>query len=108
MLEKTDMSYAPWTIVGANDKNFATLKIITTATKAIETYIEHMTRTPEQQTIKYMDKAISKSSLNLMPLSWTKSICHKPSPLRNTKNPRDFIKRILKPYSTSFSGKGVP
>ena len=60
VLEKTDMPYAPWTIVEANDRNFATLKIITTATQAIETYIEQMTRTPGQQTIKYLDREISK------------------------------------------------
>jgi polyphosphate:AMP phosphotransferase len=60
VLEKTDMPYAPWTIVGANDKNFATIKIITTAIQAIETYIEHITCTNEQQTIKYLDRAISK------------------------------------------------
>ena len=60
MLEKTDMPYAPWTIVEANDRNFATLKIITTATQVIETYIENMTRIPGQQTIKYLDREISK------------------------------------------------
>jgi AMP-polyphosphate phosphotransferase len=60
VLEKTNMPYAPWTIVGANDKNFATLKIITTAIQAIENYIEHITRIPEQQTIKYLDRVISK------------------------------------------------
>jgi hypothetical protein len=60
VLEKTEMPYAPWTIVGANDKNFATLKIITTAIQATETYIEHMILTHEQQTIKYLDRAISK------------------------------------------------
>src|SRR5664280_1970587 len=35
VLEKTDMPHAPWTIVEANDENFATLKIINTAIKAI-------------------------------------------------------------------------
>ena len=54
------MPYAPWTIVEANDRNFATLKIITTATQVIETYIENMTRIPGQQTIKYLDREISK------------------------------------------------
>ena len=60
VLEKTDMPYAPWTIVEANDEDFATLKIITTATQVIEKYIEQVTRTPGQQTIKYLDTAISK------------------------------------------------
>lgn len=59
-LEKTDMPYAPWTIVEANDKNFATLKIIVTATQAIETCIDQMIRTPRQQTIKYLGTEISK------------------------------------------------
>ena len=60
VLEKTDMSYAPWTIVEANDRNFAALKIITTAKQAIESHIEQVTRTPGQQTIKYLDIPISK------------------------------------------------
>ena len=60
VLEKTDMPHAPWTIVEANDENFATLKIITTAMKAIETFIEQVTRTSGQQTIKYQDTEISK------------------------------------------------
>ncbi len=62
VLEKTDMPYAPWTIVGANDMNFATIKIITTATQTIEAYIEKFTSTPGQQTIKYLDREISKLS----------------------------------------------
>ena len=69
VLEKIDMLYTHWTVVGANDRNFATLQIITTATQVIETYIEDMTRTPGQQTIKYLYREIS-SSLNLVPLSW--------------------------------------
>jgi polyphosphate kinase 2 (PPK2 family) len=60
VLEKTDMPYAPWTIVEANDENFATLKIITTATQVIEKYIEQVTLTPGQETIKYLDTAIPK------------------------------------------------
>jgi len=60
VLEKTDMPYASWTIVEANDRNFATLKIIMTATQAIETRIEQVTRIPGQQTIKYLDIGISK------------------------------------------------
>lgn len=46
--------------MGANDRNFATLKIITTAIQVIETYIENMTRTLGQQTIEYLDREISK------------------------------------------------
>lgn len=60
VLEKTDMPYAPWTIVEANDRNFSTLKIITTATQTIETYIKKVTSTLGQKTIKYLDREISK------------------------------------------------
>jgi len=55
ILEKTDMPYAPWTIVEANDRNFATLKIMTTVIHAIEDSIEQATRTPAEQTLKYLD-----------------------------------------------------
>ncbi len=60
VFEKTDILHALCTIVKANDRNFATLKIVTTVTKSIETYIEHMTLTQGQQTIKYRDREISK------------------------------------------------
>ena len=55
MLEKTDMPYASWTIVQANDKNFATLKIMKAVIHAIEVSIEKATRTPGEQTLKYLD-----------------------------------------------------
>jgi polyphosphate:AMP phosphotransferase len=55
LLEKTDMPYAPWTIVKANDRGFATLKIMMTVAHAIETCIEQATRIPAEQTIKYLD-----------------------------------------------------
>ncbi len=55
VLEKTDFPYASWNIVEANDRNFATLKIITTAIQAIEKHIEQITMTPGQQTIKYLN-----------------------------------------------------
>ena len=54
------MPYASWTIVEANDRNFATLKIMMTAIQAIETHIEQVTMTPGQQTIKYLDIGASK------------------------------------------------
>ena len=60
VLEKTDMPYASWTIVESNDQNFASLKILTTATHAIENCIEQVSRTPGQQTIKYLDIERSK------------------------------------------------
>ena len=61
ILEKTDGPNAPWTIVEANDRNFAVLKIMVTVTHAIETSIEKITRIPGQQTIKYLDMATYKS-----------------------------------------------
>jgi AMP-polyphosphate phosphotransferase len=60
VLENTDMPYAPWNIVEANDKNFTTLKIMTTATQAIENYIEQVTSTPMPQTIKQLDTGTPK------------------------------------------------
>ncbi|MCQ1536167.1 polyphosphate:AMP phosphotransferase [Methanosarcina sp. KYL-1] len=55
VLQKTDMPHAPWTIVEANDRKFATLKIIMTVTRAIKARIEEVTRTPGKQTIKYLE-----------------------------------------------------
>lgn len=55
LLEKTDMPYASWSIVEANDKNFATLKIMKAVIHAIEASIEKATRTPSEQTLKYLD-----------------------------------------------------
>lgn len=55
LLEKTDMPYAPWTIVEADDRGFATLKIMMAVTNAIEACIEQVTRIPAEQTIKYLD-----------------------------------------------------
>jgi AMP-polyphosphate phosphotransferase len=60
VLERTDMPYATWNIVEANDKNFTTLKIMTTATEAIENYLEQVTSTPMPQIIKFPDIEISK------------------------------------------------
>lgn len=60
VLERTDVPYAPWTIIEANDRNFAVLKIMARAAQAIETCIEKVTRTPGQQTIKYLDMATVK------------------------------------------------
>ena len=60
VLERTDVPYAPWTIIEANDRNFAVIKIIARVTQAIESHIEKVTRTPGQQTIKYLDMATVK------------------------------------------------
>jgi polyphosphate:AMP phosphotransferase len=75
VLERTDMPYAPWIIVEANDRNFAILKIISNFTQAIEACIEKVTQIPGQQTIKYLDigtvkfPALNGSSLEKTDLS---------------------------------------
>ena len=55
LLEKTNMPYAPWTIVEADDRSFATLKIMITVIHAMEASIEQATRTPAEQTLKNLD-----------------------------------------------------
>lgn len=60
MLERTDVPYAPWTIIEANDRNFAVLKIMVRVIKAIKECIEKVTRVPGQQTIKYLEMATEK------------------------------------------------
>ncbi|RXA17591.1 polyphosphate:AMP phosphotransferase [Methanosarcina sp. MSH10X1] len=55
LLEETDMPYAPWTVVEADDRNFATLKIMMTVIHALEASIEQATRTPAEKTLKYLD-----------------------------------------------------
>jgi len=80
ILEKTDGPNTPWTIVEANDRNFAVLKIMVTVTHAIETSIEKITRIPGQQTIKYLDMAnitlpvLNGSTLEKTDLSKTLSV----------------------------------
>ncbi|MDP8217736.1 MAG: hypothetical protein P9M03_03310 [Candidatus Theseobacter exili] len=61
MLEKTDTEYAPWTIIEANDRRFATLKIFNTVAATIEQKINTMT----QPSNKSASKIISKSSVSL-------------------------------------------
>jgi polyphosphate kinase 2 (PPK2 family) len=36
MLERTDTSYAPWTVVEANDKTYARVKVLETVNSALE------------------------------------------------------------------------
>ncbi len=40
MLERTDTGYAPWTIVEAEDKNFASVKIMSTVLYRLETELK--------------------------------------------------------------------
>lgn len=41
MLEKTDMDYAPWTIIEASDRDFASAKIITQVADCLEDALKH-------------------------------------------------------------------
>ena len=60
MLTKTDTEIAPWTIVGAHDRRFASLQIFTTAVESIQKKIEHASQ-------KKKAKAEKKSSIPILP-----------------------------------------
>lgn len=82
MLQKTDTDYAPWTIVEAVDRRFATVKIFTAVIRTLEEALrrkqeEKEIRNEEQQSSKetQMDSSILRtSSLNSVDLtrSYTK------------------------------------
>ena len=60
MLFKTDTDYAPWTIIEATDRRFATVKIYTTVIKAMADQIEKQERqkkkvTADQETEDHMN-----------------------------------------------------
>ena len=60
MLFKTDTDYAPWTIIEATDRRFATVKIYTTVIKAMADQIEKLERqkkkvTADQETEDHMN-----------------------------------------------------
>ena len=60
MLFKTDTDYAPWTIIEATDRRFATVKIYTTVVKAMADQIEKLARqknrdTADQETEDHMN-----------------------------------------------------
>ena len=60
MLFKTDTDYAPWTIIEATDRRFATVKIYTTVVKAMADQIEKLERqrkkdTADQETDDHMN-----------------------------------------------------
>ena len=50
MLFKTDTDYAPWTIIEATDRRFATVKIYTTVIKAMADQIEKLARQKKKDT----------------------------------------------------------
>ncbi|MDD4749676.1 MAG: polyphosphate:AMP phosphotransferase [Methanosarcinaceae archaeon] len=60
MLVKTEFSHAPWTIVEATDHNFASAKVVTTVMEAMKEQIEKVTRTPAQNTLRYLDNTSPK------------------------------------------------
>lgn len=62
ILETSDKPNAPWILIEANDEHFATLKIISTATQVIETFIESMICTQKLKDLKYQNTAVSKLS----------------------------------------------
>ena len=49
MLFKTDTDYAPWTIIEATDRRFATVKIYTTVIKAMADQIEKLAPAEEKR-----------------------------------------------------------
>ena len=51
MLFKTDTDYAPWTIVEATDRRFATVKIYTTVIKAMADQIEKLASRKKEETV---------------------------------------------------------
>ena len=51
MLFKTDTDYAPWTIIEATDRRFATVKIYTTVIKAMADQIEKQERQKKKVTV---------------------------------------------------------
>ncbi len=48
MLAKTDASFAPWTIIEAHDRRFATLKVFKTVISDLGAKIEHVKHAPQQ------------------------------------------------------------
>jgi polyphosphate kinase 2 (PPK2 family) len=46
MIDRTSTEIAPWTLVEANDKRYARIKILKTLCQQIETAIEDVPRAP--------------------------------------------------------------
>ena len=51
MLRKTDTDYAPWTIIEATDKRYATAKIFTTVIHAMQMALEKVKMPEEAQEV---------------------------------------------------------
>lgn len=52
MIERTDTEYAPWSIIEANDKKFAKLKIYTTVVESMERMLEKVKETRKAKASK--------------------------------------------------------
>jgi len=61
MVEETDESFAPWTVVEANDNRFATVKVFTVVIKALEEKIANYNEKKELQPVK--SKIITENSI---------------------------------------------
>lgn len=71
MLRKTDTDYAPWTIIEATDKRYATAKIYTTVIQAMSTEIEKKKELSEEPNIscagaakEFQDSLLAKVDLS--------------------------------------------
>jgi polyphosphate kinase 2 (PPK2 family) len=61
MVERTSTGDAPWTLVEANDKNHARVKILRTLCESLETALNHKPETKPEQTPKSDKKADQKN-----------------------------------------------
>ena len=52
MVDRTSTLVAPWTLVEANDKNFARIKVLTTLCERIEERLERL----RAENVDYLDK----------------------------------------------------
>ncbi|MCD1295840.1 polyphosphate:AMP phosphotransferase [Methanocella sp. CWC-04] len=68
IIESTDTEYAPWTIIKANDKRFARVKIFDTVIKAIENKLEQLDseRTNDKQDIRSEIPGIKNMSTSIL------------------------------------------
>jgi AMP-polyphosphate phosphotransferase len=74
MLTETDADYAPWTVVEAHDRRFATLKIFDTVIKALErgvANVERKTEEPNSPALESAGNTYRTSALDHLDLSKT-------------------------------------
>ena len=63
MLERTDDEYAPWTIIEATDKDYATIKIMRVIVAALEAELEKKKAADARKAEKKAAAAVEKNSL---------------------------------------------